>query len=315
MYRDLHVTAVLPAFREAPHVGDVLRRLPPWLDRIVLVDDASDDGTAEAAEAVGDPRVEVVRLERNRGVGGAMARGYARALERGTDLVVKMDADGQMDPAHLEALLAPLAAGRADYAKGNRFHDLAALRAMPRRRLAGNLALSFLTKLASGYWDVFDPQNGFTAIRAEVLASLDLGDLDHGYFFENAMLCQLGVLGARVEDVPLPARYGPETSHLRIGQVLRLFPGLLLERFLARMYFQFVLREFSPIVVFGALGALLFGGGGLWGCWIWARTIWTGVPNPTGTIMLALVPLILGFQLLLQAVVMDIQRARERLRT
>ncbi len=185
------VAVVIPAYRVAESIGRVIRGIPPWVDGIVVVDDASADGTADEVRRIEDPRIVLLRHERNRGVGAAMATGYRKALEAGSDIVVKMDGDDQMDPAYLQALIEPLLKEQADYAKGDRFWDDGALLPMPWPRLIGNLVLTFLTKISSGYWNLFDPQNGYVAITGSTLRRIDLAALDQGYFLESEMLIQL----------------------------------------------------------------------------------------------------------------------------
>jgi glycosyltransferase involved in cell wall biosynthesis len=311
MYRDRRVAVVIPAFNEAPFIPGVVRTMPAFVDDVIVVDDGSRDSTAEAAASVGDPRVTVLRSARNSGIGAAMRLGYQTALERGADLVAKMDGDGQMPPEYLASLLDALTSEGYDYAKGNRFLLADSLGAMPPVRLLGNMVLTFMTKLASGYWHVFDPQNGFTAIRAECLRQLNLDALHRGYFFENDMLVHLNRRSARVKDVAVPARYGREESGLNPVKVGLHFPLLLTQRFLSRVYQRYVLRDFSPIALFLGLGLLLFGWGTVFGAYIWIKSNVTGHATPTGTIMLAVLPLILGFQLLLQAIVLDIQESRK----
>ena len=227
MFRDTRVHVVIPAYNVAAYIGSVLRGLPDFVDTITVVDDGSADGTAEAARAVGDPRVTVLQSPVNEGVGAAMARGFKHALGQGAGIIVKMDGDGQMDPADLARLLEPIVEGRCEYAKGNRFLMSRELDIMPRARLAGNFVLTFLTKLASGYWNVFDPQNGYVAITSDALGLLDLDRLSRRYFFENDMLINLNILNFRVKDVPLPAQYGDERSSLRIKRILVTFPFYL----------------------------------------------------------------------------------------
>ena len=208
MFRDTRVHVVIPAYNVAAHVGAVLRGLPDFVDTVTVVDDGSADGTAEAVRAVGDRRVTLLVSPVNEGVGGAMVRGFKHALGQGAGIVVKIDGDGQMDPADLPRLLEPLVEGRCEYAKGNRFLMSRELDIMPKGRLAGNFVLTFLTKLASGYWNVFDPQNGYLAITSGTLNLLDLDRLSRRYFFENDMLINLNIFGARVRDVAMPSRYG-----------------------------------------------------------------------------------------------------------
>ena len=236
-----------------------------------------------------------------------MVTGFRLALERGTDVVVKVDGDGQMDPRYLPALLDPVLAGACDYAKGNRFLDAEQLTQMPTGRLVGNFVLTFLTKLVSGYWNVFDPQNGFLAINAPMLQKLPLHRLARRYFFENDMLVHLNIFHAHVRDVPIPARYGDERSSMRLGQVLVTFPLHLVRRFWYRIYQRHILRDFSPAGVFWIVGTALLSWGVLFGSAMWIKSVWSGQVATTGTVMLSALPVILGFQLLLQAILVEIQ--------
>ncbi|HKY63400.1 MAG TPA: glycosyltransferase family 2 protein [bacterium] len=312
MYQGKRIAVVVPAHNEERHIAEVLRTMPEYVDHILVVDDASADRTSAAAAEVQDPRVEVLRNTRNLGVGGSVLRGYERAIELDADIAVKMDGDGQMDPDFLSELLDPLLGGEVKYTKGNRFLAGEALQAMPTHRLWGNIGLTFFNKLASGYWNVFDPQNGYTAINVRTLTGLDRSKIHSGYFFENDMLVHLNLLHSRVIDVAIPARYGDEKSDLNPFKVGLSFPFLLLRRFFYRIYQKYVLRDFSPIALFLGLGGLLFLWGTFLGFYLWIKAIYTAVPSPTGTIMLSLLPLILGFQLLLQAIVLDIQETPGR---
>ena len=281
--------------------------MPEIVDKIVVVDDCSSDNTFEVASGYKDPRVIVTQTVRNCGVGGAMKLGYKKALELGGQVLVKMDADGQMKPEHLTLLLDAIIERGYDYAKGNRFLHTAAIGQMPAIRIFGNIILTFLTKAASGYWHIFDPQNGYTAIRADALQSISLEAIDERFFFENDLLVRLNIHSYRVADVAIPARYGEEVSHLRISKILLTFPALLVGRFAYRIVQKYILRNFSPIALFLLLGLPIFLWGVFFGLYLWARSMSTGDPTPTGSIMLALVPIVLGFQLLLQAIVLDIQ--------
>jgi glycosyltransferase involved in cell wall biosynthesis len=307
VYKGHKIIAVVPAYNEAPHVAQVIETLPAFVDQVVVVDDCSQDGTLEAAAATAEPRLITLKTPQNQGVGGAMVLGYRHALELGADVIVKMDGDGQMAPEFMPHLLDALTDQGYDYAKGNRFLAGQSLAAMPRHRIFGNVLLTFLTKLASGYWHVFDPQNGYTAIKAGALRLLDLSRIHKRFFFENDMLVNLNYSSRRVKDVAIPARYGPEQSHLNIVGISVTFPFLLIHRFFRRISQKYVLRDFSPIALFLFLGLLLFGWGAGFGIYLWIETAITGRATPTGTIMLSLLPLILGFQLLLQAIVLDIQ--------
>jgi glycosyltransferase involved in cell wall biosynthesis len=307
MYKGHKIITVVPAYNEAGHIGNVIQTMPELVDQVIVVDDCSEDYTLGSAIATGDPRLVSLKTPQNQGVGGAMVLGYRHALELGADIIVKMDADEQMDPEYLPHLLDVLIEERYDYAKGNRFLAGQSLASMPKHRIFGNVVLTFLTKLASGYWHIFDPQNGYTAIKADALRLLDLNRIHKRFFFENDMLVNLNYFRQRVKDVAIPARYGDERSHLNVVGISFTFPFLLLGRFFRRVEQKYVLRDFSPIALFLFLGALLFGWGAGFGVYLWIETALTGIATPTGTIMLSLLPLILGFQLLLQAIVLDIQ--------
>jgi len=308
----LRVAVIIPAYRAADSIEKVIAGVPAWVDAVYVVDDASPDQTATRVRALADPRVHLLAHEVNRGVGAAMVTGYRRALRDGMDVCVKMDADDQMDPTRLPDLIEPLASGRADFSKGNRFHDADALRRMPDLRKVGNAGLSLLTKAVSGQWHVFDPTNGYTAIHRTVLARLDLGNLHSRYFFESSMLILLGRNRAVVEDVPLPARYGDETSHLSIRRALLEFPWLLFRHGLRRIAWQYFVADFDVVSLFLVTGIPLVAFGFLFGLYHWVQSSRGGVLTSTGTVMLAVLPMILGFQLLLQAVVLDVQNVPTR---
>lgn len=306
MYKGQRIASVIPAHNEARHIVQVAESMPECIDHIIVVDDCSQDDTYEAALSCKDTRLIVLRTPSNQGVGGAVVFGYRKGLELGSDIIVKMDGDGQMSPEYLPDLLNAITDENYDYAKGNRFLTGDALTLMPRHRVFGNIVLTFLTKLASGYWHIFDPQNGYTAIKAKALRVLDLSRIHKRYFFENDMLIHLNAFGFRVKDVAIPSRYGDEKSGIDLVQVSSSFPALLLVRFVRRIYHKYVLRDFSPIALFLIIGLPLFFWGVFFGVYIWIKSYITGHPTATGTIMLVLLPLILGFQLLLQAFVMDI---------
>jgi dolichol-phosphate mannosyltransferase len=303
--QDVHVAVVIPCHDERGHVEAVVTSLPPEVRTIVVVDDGSTDGTAEALARIDDPRLRVVRHDRNRGVGAAVKTGYQAALAAGADICVKMDGDGQMAAEDVPRLIEPLLRREADYAKGNRFARLPSLARMPGIRLLGNGVLSFLTKAVSGYWSILDPTNGFTAIRSEVLRLLDLERAHPRYFFETSMLVELNVRGAVIRDVDVDARYGSEVSGLRIGTVLREFPPLLVSGLCHRFLRKYMIRDFNAltICVLGGLPAVAFGV--IFGAYHWIRSIATGVPATAGTTILAALPIILGFQCLLTALVLD----------
>jgi glycosyltransferase involved in cell wall biosynthesis len=252
------VAVVVPAFDEEALIEETLRGVPPFVDRIYVVDDASRDGTAARAEAVGDPRVEVIRHERNAGVGASIVTGYKHALADRVDVTAVMAADNQMDPGDLEALVRPVAGGEVDYAKANRLLTGQAWELIPRVRYLGNAVLSMLTKIASGYWHVADSQSGYAAIGLDVLEKLDLDRIYRGYGFPNDMLVHLNVWNARVRDFPSRPVYGVgERSGIRYTSVIPRISWLLVKGFFWRLGQKYVIRDFHPLVFFYALGFLM----------------------------------------------------------
>lgn len=308
----IRVAVVIPAYRAASTITKVLSGIPAWVDCVYVVDDASPDETGAKVRAVGDARVELLVHDANHGVGGAMVTGYRHALRRGTDICVKMDADDQMDPAYLSELIEPLVAGRADYTKGNRFRNAESPGQMPLIRALGNVGLSFLIKAASGQWHIFDPTNGYTAIHRAALAALDLQRLHPRYFFESSMLVMLRRIGAVIEDVPMAARYGDERSSLSVTRALIEFPWLLLGHGLRRIMWQYFITDFNVVSLFLVCGVPLVAGGVIFGLYHWIDSAHRNILTPTGTVMLAVLPLVLGFQLLLQALVLDVQSRPDR---
>lgn len=275
---------------------------------IVVVDDACPEATGLfVTQNCTDPRVEVVTHARNRGVGGATLTGYRRALELGGDIIVKVDGDGQMDPKFIPTLVRPIAEGRADYTKGNRFYLMEGLAGMPYMRLFGNLMLSFVSKLSSGYWKIFDPTNGFTAIHGRVAALLVTQRIDEGYFFESDMLFHLNLWRAVVTDVPMKASYGDERSTLSIPKVVAPFLWKHLRNFGRRIVYSYFIRDFSVASVELVFGSLLLLFGLIYGGIHWHESIDTGVAEPTGVIALAALTFLLGTYLLIGFLNFDIQ--------
>lgn len=309
------IAVIIPMYRVGAYIEGVIRGIPAWVNLIVAVDDASPDDSAACAQAVGDPRLVLVRSEVNRGVGGAVLVGMQRAVELGATVLVKMDGDNQMPPEFLPRAVQPILEGKADYVKGNRFGDIDALRRMPFLRRMGNLGLSFLTKMASGYWNVFDPTNGYFALDADTFRALDLRRIHPRYFFESSLLVELNLQRAVVQEFVMPAHYAGETSSLSIPRVLAEFPWLLFKSFIHRLWLQYFALDFSVGSLFMVIGLLLCLGGGGWGVFAWNRSNLTGIPATTGTVMLAVLPLILGFQLLLQSVVFDVQSVPRQVRS
>ncbi|HZO96916.1 MAG TPA: glycosyltransferase family 2 protein [Gaiellaceae bacterium] len=260
MVEGKRVAVVIPAYDEEELLPVTLASIPAFVDRVVVVDDASRDGTAGRARAAAeaDPRIVVLEHERNRGVGAAIVTGYKRALEERVDVTCVMAADNQMDPADLERIVAPVARGEVDYAKANRLASGLAWEAIPRHRFLGNAVLSLLTKIASGYWHVADSQSGYTALALPMLEQLDLDRIYSRYGFPNDMLVHLNVWNARVRDVPSRPVYGVgERSGIRLHSVVPRISLLLLRGFWWRLWQKYVIRDFHPLVFFYALGVLM----------------------------------------------------------
>jgi dolichol-phosphate mannosyltransferase len=302
-----HVAVVIPCFKVKDLVLSVVERVPPEVASIHIVDDCCPEHTGLHVQShCRDPRVRVLFHQENKGVGGATISGYRDALSVGATVVVKIDGDGQMDPADLERFVGPIRLGRADYTKGNRFFDIELLRAMPRARLFGNSILSLVNKLSSGYWNIADPTNGYTAIHSDVLRLLPLSKLDERFFFESDMLFRLNVMRAVVADVPLEAKYGGEVSSLSVTRASLEFPGKYIARFAKRIFYSYFLRDFSPGTVALVTGTLLTVAGATFGAWRWYLSGVTGRPATSGAVMLSALPVLVGCQLLISAVNFDI---------
>ncbi|GFE66211.1 hypothetical protein KIN_32850 [Litoreibacter roseus] len=241
----------------------------------------------------------MIRHEVNKGVGGAVITGYRQALADGMDIVVKPDGDGQMNPDLIPLFTEPILSGDADYSKGNRFFSARAVRGMPGVRLLGNAMLSFMAKLSSGYWSIFDPTNGYTAIHTRAVAALELDRLSERYFFESDMLIRLGDLRAVVLDIPMRAVYADEVSGLKIRAVVTEFLGKHLAATFKRIVYLYFLRGFSLASLNLFFGGLLLLFGVIFGAVEWGASIRSGVPATTGTVMMSVLPVISGLQMLL----------------
>lgn len=301
------VAVVIPCYRVREHILGVLEGIGKDVELVYVVDDACPEQTGQfVREHCADPRVCILEHEENEGVGAAVMTGYVRALADGADIVVKVDGDGQMDPALIPNFVAPIQRGEADYTKGNRFYDLRQIRRMPGLRLFGNAVLSFVAKLSTGYWDVFDPTNGYTAIHRDAARRLPLDRISRRYFFETDLLFRLNTLRAVVRDVSMDAVYGHEQSSLRIKGVFFEFLAKHARNFCKRIFYNYFLRDVSVAsfeLVFG-LGLLAFGG--IFGAYHWMQSADAGVATPTGTIMISALTVLSGLQLLIAFIGYDI---------
>jgi glycosyltransferase involved in cell wall biosynthesis len=304
------VAVVVPAYNEDALIASTVEGIPAFVDRIIVVDDGSKDETATRAQNAGE-RVELITHEKNQGVGAAIVTGYKRALAVEADVTAVMAADGQMDPDDLEMLVRAVALGETDYAKANRLFTGQAWQLIPRTRYLGNAALSFLTKIASGYWHVADSQSGYTAVNLETLKLLDLDRVYRRYGFPNDFLVHLNVFNRRVRDYPSRPIYGVgERSGIRLRHVVPKISWLLLKGFFWRMGQKYVIRDFHPLILFYTLGGLLFGAGMALGI---AEVVLRFLGNPitSATIVLVALLVISGLQLLLFAMWFEMESNKD----
>jgi len=308
VYKNHVIAVIVPAFNEERHIERTIAEMPEYVDSIIVVDDASTDGTVGEVEklAAADRRLTVITNERNKGKGSCVVQGFQQSMESGSAITALMDGDNQMPAEHLDSLLDAVIDGNLDGAKGNRFiASPQALSSMPKYRLVGNVLLTMMTKLASGYWSIFDSQNGYWAIRTATLGRLDLRRLARRYDLENSLLINLNIIGARVRDVAIPARYADEKSKIRIWRVTPRIMATLLGGLLQRILYRYVLYSFHPVALFLFAGIPLV----LWGTGFGVYVVITALGEPvatTGTVMMAVLPFLMGYQLLLAAFVLDI---------
>ncbi len=302
------IAVVIPCYRVVNNVLGVIMAIGSEVSRIYVVDDCCPDGSGDFVEKnCNDERVVVIHHHENQGVGGAVITGYLAAINDGMEVIVKLDGDGQMDPKLMPGFIFPILEGEADYTKGNRFYYLDELGAMPRMRLLGNAALSFLTKISSGYWDLFDPTNGYTAIHRDIARQLPLDKISRGYFFESDMLFRLNTLRAVVVDIPMNAKYGDEVSNLKISSVVGEFLLKHLRNLVKRIFYCYYLRGMSIASIELPLGLSMFLFGGLFGARQWISSINSGLAASAGTVMLSALPIIVGLQLILAFLSHDIR--------
>jgi dolichol-phosphate mannosyltransferase len=307
------VAVVIPCYRVNSHILDVLSRIGTEVNRVFVIDDACPDESGRLVqEQCNDPRVTVLRHATNKGVGAAVMTGYNAALQDGADVIVKVDGDGQMDPSLIPRFIAPILKGQADYTKGNRFYDLTHIGKMPAIRLLGNAALSFMAKLSTGYWNLFDTTNGFTAIHAKAARRIAFGKISPRYFFETDLLFRLNTIRAVVVDIAMDASYGSEKSNLRIGRIWGEFLVKHLRNFVKRVGYNYFLRDMTAASLELAIGLCAIAFGVVFGGYHWIQGVTTGLAAPLGTIMLAALPTMLGLQLLLAFVAFDVANVPRR---
>jgi len=307
------IAVVIPAYRVSVQIVDVIKLIPDLVWRIYVVDDGCPDKTGALVESsISSDRVRVIYHERNKGVGGAVMTGYQVAIEDGAEVIVKVDGDGQMDPSLIAAFIEPIVLGEADYTKGNRFYDLERIRTMPTMRLFGNAILSLMTKLSSGYWNLFDPTNGYTAIHSDVAKHLPFNKISHRYFFETDMLFRLNTVRAVVVDVPMDAKYGDEKSNLKISKIMGEFLIKHIRNLIKRIFYNYYLRDMSLASLELPLGLMALIFGVIFGSYQWSHSLVNGAPSSAGTVMVSALPIIVGVQLILGFLSYDINSVPSR---
>lgn len=304
----MQVAVVIPSYKVTNHILDVIKKIELDVHVIYVVDDCCPDQSGEyVLRNCHDTRVKVLFNKQNLGVGGAVITGFQQALKDNVDIVIKIDGDGQMNPEYIPRFIKPIILGQADYCKGNRFYSLNTLMQMPPLRRFGNTMLSFISKVSSGYWNIMDPTNGYFAIHKITLSQIPLDKINNGFFFESDMLFRLYLARAVVKDIPMNAVYADETSNLSIIRTVREFPILYATNFIKRFLYSYLIRDFTAASIETIVGGSMVLWGILFGSYHWVLSLSQEKYASGGTIMLASLPLILGFQMLLHAMSYDIQ--------
>jgi dolichol-phosphate mannosyltransferase len=302
------VAVVIPAYKVSEHILAVIEDIPDFVHKIIVVDDACPNASGQVvSNTFSDPRILVLSHHKNQGVGGAMISGYTEALKINSEIIVKLDGDGQMDPKLIPLLIAPIVRGEADYVKGNRFFDIQKIREMPALRIFGNLVLSFFSKASTGYWQIFDPNNGFTAVHASALKLVPLEKVSKRYFFESDMLFRLNIARAVVTDMPMNAVYGKEKSNLSVLKSLVEFPAKHFKNFIKRIGYSYYLRDFTLASIELPIGLFLVTISCISAIYNSIHSANLGQATPTGTLVLILMAMLTGIQLLLSFAAYDTQ--------
>lgn len=306
MYRDHKIAISIPAYNEEKLIARTIQTLPEWVDLAVVVDDASTDRTSEVVRELNDPRVILLRNEENHGIGYTVIRGYKRAMEEGADILCLMAGDAQCDPAYLHSLIDAVLNGECEYAKANRFFHREDLKAMPAFRRFGNVVMSIVTKFATGYYSMSDSQNSYSAARAETLKRVDLDDISPRYEFENSQWLHFSLANVKIKDIPVPAVYGEEESTIPMVSFVSRALRVMFRGFFRRIWEKYVLYSFHPIALFLFFGSIMLLWSLVFGSWVAIDSLGDETAS-TGTVMLVVLPFLMGFQLVLSAIVLDIQ--------
>jgi len=302
------IAVVIPCYKVEKQIRKVVEGLPHTISSIILVNDASPDNTGKIIEDLASefPKITVIHHPKNQGVGGSMISGFKEAIEQQCDIVVKIDGDGQMDTSYLNKMVSTIVQGNYDFTKGNRFFDRKMLQKMPTIRRIGNIGMGFLIKMASGYWHIFDPTNGFICIKTDTLQKIEMKRLSKRYFFESSLLIESYYAGARIKDIPMPAIYAHEKSNLSVWKTLFSFPPKLLKAFVRRIWLRYFIYDFNIASLYILFGLPLFLFGLIFGIIKWVHYAQLDYPTPTGTIMISVISLVLGFQMILSAIQYDV---------
>ena len=307
----MKISVVIPCYNVKAKILSVLQKIDPEVERIYVIDDKCPNHSGDFVRAnTNDPRIRIIYHEKNQGVGGAVISGYKMAISDNMDIVVKIDGDGQMNPELIYSFVAPIISHQFDYTKGNRFYRIEDVKEMPLQRLFGNAVLSFFTKASTGYWQLFDPTNGYTAISVECLKNLELDKVSKRYFFESDLLFRLNIIGANIKDIPMKAVYDDEVSGLKISRILFVFLKGHASNFSKRIAYDYFLRDFSLATITLIAGLLLGGFGITFGSYEWIKALNENTTATSGTVMLAALPIIVGTQLILSFINYDISKSK-----
>jgi glycosyltransferase involved in cell wall biosynthesis len=307
-FKNHSIAVVIPCYKVDKHIRKVVAGIPELVTSVILVNDASPDKTGEVLDqlAIENSKIKVIHHSKNQGVGGSMTTGFQEAIKQNTEVVIKIDGDGQMDTSYFDKMVKAIFEEKYHFVKGNRFFDQKMLQNMPAIRRIGNLGMSFLIKLASGYWNIFDPSNGFFCIHTSTLKRIDLERLSKRFFFESSLLIELYYTGAKIKDIAMSAIYAEEKSNLSIWKTLFTFPPKLFKAFIRRIWLRYFIYDFNIGSLYIFFGIPLFLFGLVFGITKWVHYTALQIAAPTGTIMIAVISLILGFQLMLAAIQYDI---------
>lgn len=308
------LAVIIPSYRAAATIVGVVERALVYANRVIVVDDACPEQSGGVVcDAFGhDPRVKVVFRQKNGGVGAAMKSGIAVAIEDDIDVVVKIDADGQMDPVYVPTIRELFEADKTLVCvKGNRFFNSEVLHLMPKARLFGNAVLSLMVKCASGYWNAIDPTNGYLAFNVHLLKLLPWQNFEDSYFFEMSVLCELGLKRLPIVELEMPTIYTSAPSSLSISRVIAEFPPKLARRMFRRLMLQYFIFDINLGSVYMLVGFMLLLFGLTFGTYEWIDGSVNHVGKPIGTVMMAALPVMMGFQLILNALMYDVQFAQK----